>query len=56
MEDKISKRIEVLRGRLNKYGLNRNLVDPKVVEISQQLDRLLNQYQNASKYQQLSFW
>jgi hypothetical protein len=56
VEDKILKRIEVLRGRLNKYGLNRNLVDPKVVEISQQLDRLLNQYQNRARYKQLSFW
>lgn len=56
MEDKILKRIEVLRGRLNRFGLNRNLIDPKVVEISQELDRLLNKYQKAIKYQQLSFW
>jgi len=56
VEDKILKRIEVLRGRLNKFGLNRNLVDPKVVDISQQLDRLLNQYQSTVRYQQLRFW
>jgi hypothetical protein len=56
VEDKILKRIEVLRGRLNKFGMNRNLIDPKVVELSQELDRLLNQYQNTIRYQQLSFW
>ena len=56
MEDTTLKRIEALRGRLNKFGFNRNLFDPKVVEISQQLDRLLNQYQKKVRYQQLSFW
>jgi hypothetical protein len=56
MENRVLKRIEVLRRRLNKLGLRRNLIDPKVVEVSQELDGLLNQYQNASKYKQLSFW
>ena len=56
MEDKIVKRIETLRGRLNKFAYNRNLIDPEVVDISQKLDRLLNQYQDKTRYQQLSFW
>ena len=56
MEKKLLKRIEVLRKRLNKFALTRNLVDSEVVEASQQLDRLLNQYQKVSTYKQLSFW
>lgn len=56
MEKKLLKRIEVLRTKLNKFELNRDLVDSEVVEVSQQLDRLLNQYQKASTYKQLSFW
>lgn len=56
MENKILKKIEELRKRLNKFGLTRNLIDPEVIRISQQLDRLLNQYQNTSRYQQLNFW
>jgi hypothetical protein len=56
MEKKLLKRIEGLRRKLNKFGLNRNLVDQEVVEVSQQLDRLLNDYQRAISYQQLSFW
>ncbi|GAB6154038.1 aspartyl-phosphate phosphatase Spo0E family protein [Desulfosporosinus burensis] len=56
MEKKLLKRIEELRKRLNKFALTRNLIDHEVVEVSQQLDRLLNQYQRISTYQQLSFW
>ncbi|EGW39408.1 MULTISPECIES: aspartyl-phosphate phosphatase Spo0E family protein [unclassified Desulfosporosinus] len=56
MEKKLLKRIEGLRKRLNKVGLTRNLIDSEVVEVSQQLDRLLNQYQKITSYQQLSFW
>ncbi|MDR3539502.1 MAG: aspartyl-phosphate phosphatase Spo0E family protein [Desulfosporosinus sp.] len=56
MEKKLLKRIEGLRKRLNKFGLTRNLVDSEVVEVSQQLDHLLNQYQRLVSYQQLSFW
>jgi phage-related holin len=56
MEKKLLKRIEGLRERLNKFGLTRNLIDSEVVEVSQQLDRLLNQYQRLTSYQQLSFW
>lgn len=56
MEKKLLKRIEVLRKRLNNFAQTRNLVDSEVVEISQQLDRLLNQYQKVIRYQQLSFW
>ncbi|EHQ87794.1 aspartyl-phosphate phosphatase Spo0E family protein [Desulfosporosinus youngiae] len=56
MEKKLLKRIEVLRRRLNKFASNRSLVDSEVVEVSQQLDKLLNQYQKISSHQQLSFW
>lgn len=56
MEEKLLKRIEGLRRRLNKVGLTRNLVDSEVVEVSQQLDCLLNQYQKLISYQQLRFW
>lgn len=56
MEKKLLKRIEELRRRLNKFGSNRDLIDREVVEVSQQLDCLLNQYQKLSTYRQLSFW
>jgi len=56
VEEKLLKRIEVLRKRLNKFASNRSLVDSEVVEVSQQLDQLLNQYQKVSAYKQLSFW
>jgi len=56
VEKKLLKRIEVLRKRLNKFAQTRNLVDSEVVEVSQQLDQLLNQYQKINNYKQLSFW
>ncbi|MEA4900241.1 aspartyl-phosphate phosphatase Spo0E family protein [Desulfitobacterium sp.] len=56
MEKKLLKRIEALRKKLNKLGLTHNLVDDEVVEVSQQLDQLLNQYQRVTTYKQLSFW
>ena len=56
MEKKLLKRIEVLRKRLNKFALTRNLIDSDVVEVSQQLDHLLNEYQRINAYKQLSFW
>ncbi|AFM39918.1 Spo0E like sporulation regulatory protein [Desulfosporosinus acidiphilus SJ4] len=56
MEKKLLKRIEVLRRRLNKFGQTRKLIDSEVVEISQELDGLLNQYQRAVSVEQLSFW
>ncbi|MFZ3102243.1 MAG: aspartyl-phosphate phosphatase Spo0E family protein [Desulfitobacteriaceae bacterium] len=56
MEIKLLKRIEGLRKRLNKFGVTRNFIDPEVVQISQQLDCLLNQYYRINSYQQLSFW
>ena len=56
MEKKLLKRIEGLRKRLNKFGRTRNLVDSEVVEVSQQLDSLLNEYQRLTSIQQLSFW
>ena len=56
MEKKLLIRIEGLRKKLNKFGHTRNLIDSEVVEVSQQLDSLLNQYYRISTYQQLSFW
>lgn len=56
MEKKLLKRIEALRKKLNGFGPNCNLVDKDVVEVSQQLDGLLNQYHRMTAYQQLSFW
>jgi hypothetical protein len=56
MEIKILRRIEKLRKKLIKIGMRRNLVDPEVVEVSQQLDVLLNKYFEVRRYQQLSFW
>jgi len=56
VEKKLLKRIEGLRKKLNKFGHTRNLIDSEVVEVSQQLDCLLNQYYKISAYQQLSLW
>jgi len=56
MEEKLLNRIEGLRKKLNKFGRNRNLIDCEVVEVSQKLDCLLNQYYKINAYQQLSFW
>jgi len=56
VEKKLLKRIEDCRKKLNKFALTRNLVDNEVVEASQQLDQLLNQYQKITSYKQLSFW
>lgn len=56
MEKRILKRIEALRKKLNQSGVNNNLLDKEVIELSQQLDLLLNQYYRIMKYEQLSFW
>lgn len=56
MEEKLLKRIEGLRKKLNKYGHTHNLIDSKVVDLSQKLDCLLNQYYKLIAYEQLSFW
>ena len=56
VEEKLLKRIEGLRKKLNKFGHTRNLIDSEVVEVSQQLDCLLNEYYRIITYQQLSFW
>ena len=45
MENRLLKEIERLRIELNKFGLKENLTDQEVIELSQQLDELLNQYQ-----------
>ena len=56
VEKKLLNRIEELRKKLNKFAQTRDLIDSEVVEVSQQLDNLLNQYQRLVSYQQLSFW
>ncbi|ACL18118.1 Spo0E like sporulation regulatory protein [Desulfitobacterium sp. LBE] len=56
VEKRLLKKIEVLRKKLYRYATTRSLVDARVVELSQELDYLLNQYQRLNKYTQLSFW
>lgn len=56
MESVLLKRIERLRRKLNTFGRDRDLLDPQVVRISQQLDGLLNQYHKMNRYQQMSLW
>jgi len=56
VEKKLLKRIEGLRKRLNKFGQTHNLIDSEVVEVSQKLDCLLNQYYKIGTYEQLRFW
>lgn len=56
MEKRLLKKIEALRKRLNKYGSTHSLVDDEVVQMSQQLDVLLNQYYHIATYKQLSLW
>lgn len=56
MEKRLLKKIEALRKKLYRYATTHSLVDEKVVELSQELDNLLNQYQRIDKYTQLSFW
>lgn len=47
---KLIEQIEELRYRL--YGLSKGkeLVDPEVVQMSQELDRLLNEYYQSNDY------
>ncbi|HWQ72550.1 MAG TPA: aspartyl-phosphate phosphatase Spo0E family protein, partial [Desulfitobacteriaceae bacterium] len=40
MEIILLKRIEGLRKKLNYIGATRNLIDPEVIKVSQQLDQL----------------
>ncbi|RNC27959.1 MAG: hypothetical protein AWM53_02070 [Candidatus Dichloromethanomonas elyunquensis] len=56
MELILLKRIERLRSKLNKFGVNRDLVDPEVVQLSQELDFVLNKYYQFMSCKQLSFW
>jgi hypothetical protein len=41
--------IEKLRSELYKFSVEKDLVNPKVIELSQQLDCLLNQYALIAK-------
>lgn len=50
MEIKLLSRIEGLREKLNDIGLTRKLIDPEVIQVSQQLDQLLNQYNKMICY------
>jgi hypothetical protein len=40
--------IEILREKLNTFALDKPLVDPEVVQLSQKLDSLLNIYNNIN--------
>ncbi len=44
MENNLLDRIEELRKSLHDFAFTENLVAPEVVELSQRLDHLLNQY------------
>jgi hypothetical protein len=54
MEIKLLKRIEGLREKLNDIGLTRKLIDPEVIRVSQQLDKLINQYYRTTTHRQIS--
>lgn len=43
--EEVQNQIETLRKQLHKISKEQLLTDPKVIEISQQLDELLNEYQ-----------
>lgn len=43
----LSKKIEYLRTRLNAIvSISKNLTSPEIIELSQELDRILNAYNN----------
>ena len=42
--------IEKLRQEMCEFAKDKELADPTVVQISQKLDQLLNQYQHKSKH------
>ncbi|MHB8124566.1 MAG: aspartyl-phosphate phosphatase Spo0E family protein [Desulfitobacteriaceae bacterium] len=44
MEEILLQRIEELRTRLHNFAHTESLVAPEIVELSQRLDSLLNQY------------
>lgn len=48
-EKDLLKQIEWLRRKLNDFAISRSLVDQEVVNLSQRLDRLLNQYHGIKK-------
>ena len=52
MDNVLLKRIERLRLKLNRFSGDRDLLDPEVVRISQQLDGLLNLYYRK-RYRQI---
>ena len=56
VEKRLLRKIEALRKKLYRTAKSRSLVDEEVVELSQELDEVLNQYQRFSMYKQLSFW
>lgn len=44
MKEKLMYRIEQERRRLYEFASDKSLFDPEVVQLSQHLDRLLNEY------------
>ncbi|MGE4271866.1 MAG: Spo0E family sporulation regulatory protein-aspartic acid phosphatase [Desulfitobacterium sp.] len=56
MEEKLLRKIEALRKSLYQNGTTYCLTDARVVAMSQELDRLLNEYQRIISIEQLSFW
>ncbi len=47
MENNLLQRIEEVRQSLYNFAFTENLVAPEVVELSQRLDHLLNQYHQS---------
>lgn len=50
MEQQLLDRIEVLRYQLYILSKGKDLVDPEVVQVSQELDRILNEYYRSNTY------
>lgn len=50
MEQQLLVRIEELRYQLYLLSRGRDLVDPEVVQVSQELDRVLNEYYRTNAY------
>ncbi|AGA67592.1 Spo0E like sporulation regulatory protein [Desulfitobacterium dichloroeliminans LMG P-21439] len=56
MEERLLRKIEALRKVLYQNGTTYCLTDARVVAMSQELDRLLNEYQRIVTNKQMSFW
>ena len=44
------KEIQTLRSKMIKYGMEKGLTHPATIELSQSLDKLLNEYSSIKTY------